>query len=414
MQSTLLDSLGVPRRYRSTVATHSAAWTLFGLFAGGATQQLGFIIRTIGGSPVLVAVVTSGPYAFALFSMLYAPMLERFRAGSIVASSRFVCAALLLAVPLRPTALSLTLLGLAALVSVRVGETFYGRLLAELYPGELRGRLQSLPLFAQALALTAASLAAGWVLRSSEAAYRWLLPLLAPAGMAAALLVSRLGRGTPRSEGGSRGGAARAGRAAFAEVVRDRPFLLWTLVYSVTTVGFWLVQSSLPVYFASVLHLGYWENGVVLAAFNGLYCVGFLLWGRILDRVKSLPTMMLSWTFTGLGVLIIALGGKLGAALAGQALAGLALAGNDIAWYPVVLEFAPAHRVDRYMGVYMTAVGARALVGGGAGALLMSASADGSRTALLAASAFMLVGSLAMLPLRRAPPGSPPPPTAPP
>ena len=62
---------------------------------------------------------------------------------------------------------------------------------------------------------------------------------------------------------------------------------------------------------------------------------------------------------------------------------------TDMAWYPVVLEFAPRHSVDRYMGVYMSVFGLRAIIGGVLSATLMELTASGSRLALLTAAILM-------------------------
>lgn len=399
MARSLLSALGVPPDYRLAVRRHALSWALFGLFSGGVVQQLGFIVRKTGGSPLLVSAVTSGPYAFALFTMLYASLLERSPARAVVASSRGLCAALFLLALLVPAPGGLAAVGLAALVVARIGEASYGRLFSRMYPRELRGRLQSLPMFANALMLSGASILAGSVLRSDDAAFRWFLPAVAPAGIAAALLVLRFpARADPELEPSGGGPGI---RGAWSEIARDKPFLAWMGVYSVASVGFWFVNASLPVYFASVLRFDYWQNGFTLAVYNALYCLGFLFWGRVLDRARSVRTMLLSWSLIALGTLVTAAGRSYPTALLGQALAGFGLAANDIAWYPVVLEFAPAHRVDRYMGAYMTVYGARALVGGGVSGLLMESSDTGSRTSLFVAALIMASGCVGMLLMRR-------------
>jgi MFS family permease len=399
MAQSLLASLGVPSDYRLSVRRHALSWALFGVFSGGVVQQLGFIVRKTGGSPLLVSAVTAGPYTFALLTMLYASLLERSPARAVVASSRGLCAALFLFALFVPAPGGLAAIGLAALVVARVGEASYGRLLARMYPQKLRGRLQSLPMFANALTLAGASILAGWVLRSQDAAFRWFLPAVAPAGIAAALLVLRFpARADPEP---ASGGAPMRIRGTWSEIAHDRPFLAWMVVYSVASVGFWFVHSSLPVYYASVLHFDYWQNGVTLGVYNALYCLGFLFWGRVLDRFRSVRTMFLSWSLIAAGTLVTAIGQSYPAAVFGQALAGFGLAANDIAWYPVVLEFAPEHRVDRYMSAYMTVYGARALVGGAVSGLLMESSDAGSRTSLFVAALIMAAGCAGMLLTRR-------------
>lgn len=394
MRPPIFQSLSVPREHRSTVRRHTFAWALMGLFVGGAVQQLGFIVRKTGGSPFLVALVTAGPHASALFTVLYASLLERHQARTIVAFCRALFAALFLLAVAVPAPAGLAVMGLAAVMAAKVGDTFYGRLLAGMYPQELRGRLQSLPLFAQALALAGASTLAGRLLTSHETAFRWLLPALAPVGLAAALLILRF-PSQPAAAPPPQGARPSVARV-LAEVARDRPFLRWTVIYTVPNLGFWLVYASLPVYFASVLSFDYWQNGVTLAGYNAAYCLGFLVWGRVLDRARSVRTMVASWSLVGVATLMTAAVPSWTAALVGQALSGFALAGNDIAWYPVVLEFAPEHRVDRYMSLYMTAVGVRALIGGVLGSVLMNASHTGSRTALFLAALLMVIGSVGM------------------
>jgi hypothetical protein len=396
MNRSLLAALGVPPGYRHTVLRHTFAWALLGVLFGGAIQQLGFIVRKTGGSPLLVTAVTAGPHAFALLTALYAPLLERRSARALVAGTRAACAAVFLLTPFLPAPAGLAVVGVVAVVAAKVGDTFYGRLLAGMYPQDLQGRLQSLPLFTQALVLAGASVLAGRLLAAHDTAYRWLLPALAPAGVAAAVLIARFPSPAAREQApADRAGRLRIG-AALAEAGRDRPFLAWTAIYSVASLGFWVVYASLPVYFASVLELDYWQNGLALAAYNVLYCLGFLVWGRLLDRVRSVRTMVASWSLAAVATLVTAIGGSWPLALLGQAVTGFALAGNDIAWYPAVFEFAPEHRVDRYMSLYMTAVGLRALLGGALGGALMEASGVGSRTALLVAAAVMILGGAGM------------------
>jgi hypothetical protein len=66
-----------------------------------------------------------------------------------------------------------------------------------------------------------------------------------------------------------------------------------------------------------------------------------------------------------------------------------------------VLEFAPADRVDRYMGLYMTVFGVRVLLGGLISGTLMELGPMGSRSTLLIASVTVLVGVAGMFALRR-------------
>ena len=391
----ILKLLDIDAAYRGTVWWHTLAWLLLGVFLGGAMQQIGFVVKKIGGSPALVSMVMTGPQATSLLAVVYAPLLERFEVRSLVALPRLIGAGIFIAIGAFSGPIWLAVCALIATTVLKVGDTFYGRLLGQMYPLQGRGRMQSLPMFVNAAGAAAVSVLAGWILKTGEGAYRLLLPAVGVVGMFSALAVLRIPLHTkidtpPRTRL----------RQSLREVARDKPFLMWVLVYSLTSVGFWFTYSALPVFFESVLKFGYLENGIALAVFNAVYCIGFLVCGRILDRFRSLMTMVIGWSLTALGTLIIAVGGSLEWVLVGQALSGLGLAGNDIAWFTVVLEFAPAQSIDRYMGFYMAMFGLRALIGGTISGILMELSSAGSWIALIIASAVMFVGAATMLTFR--------------
>jgi len=392
----LLGTLGIPPSHGRVVMLHTASWLLFGLFVGSVNEQLGFIVRTIGGSPWLVPLVVSGPAVTSLVAILFVPWLERYQARSLVALPRIIAAVLLVPIAMCKGPVSLAVVALVALAVQNVGDVFYGRLLSGLYPSTSRGRLLSLPMLVQAAAIACTAWGAGLILKSGPAAYRWFLPLGAVLGGAGGALILGFPTGaqTQLPQRASLGTWLR-------EVSADRPFLMWTLVYFVTTVGYWLANCAKPVYFRDILGFGYEENGIAVAAFYGTYCPGFLIWGRLLDRFKSLRIMIASWILFGAGILVMICWPGFEGAIIGQCLAGLGLAGNGLAWYPVVLEFAPVDRVDRYMGLYMTVFGVRVLLGGLISGTLMELGPMGSRSTLLIASVTVLVGVAGMFALRR-------------
>jgi len=383
-------------RYRPTLARHTASWLLWGVFAGCVTQQIGFAVRKIGGAPSLVSLVTTGPMVVAFLAPLYSPRLERFPARPLVAASRIVTAGLFLAAAGCVEPWQLALLACLALAVLRVGESFYGRLLALMYPSAARGRMQSIPLFAGAAATAVMSVLAGLVLRGGEAVYRWFFPAAGAVGVLGALLLSTVplhGQDVRRATGRL--------RETLTDAVRDRPFLAWCLVYSVTGTGYWFTACALPVHFAGALRMDYLSNGIAQAALMAVYCVSFFPWGRLLDRHRSLPIMTAGWTLVAAGTAVVALGGSFEWAIVGQVLAGLGYGANDIAWFPVILEYAPAEKVDRYTAFYMCLYGLRAIVGGlGSGLIMELFPVGGSGICILTGSSIIALGVCGMLAMR--------------
>ena len=378
-------------QYRRAVLRHTLAWIFYGAVAGGVVAQLGFVVKRIGGSPALVTVLTIAPRAITLFAFLYVPWLERRPAPGLVSTARGLGCAILLLIVFMSSPLALAVVGIAGIMALQMSETFYGRLLGQLYPAHLRGRLQILPLAAFSIAGALASYAAGHMLDWRSSSYQWVLPAFALAGLIHALLVRRL------PVQGHRPPPDRAGLATCLKVaLHDRRFLVWTVVYSVTGIGLWIAYAAIPVYFADTLELSYHQNGTALATYHIAFCAGFLLWGGLSDRFGSQAIMAVSWSIIGLGLVCMFFGQSFATAVLGQALLGLGLAGNDITWYMVVLEFAPEDRVDRYMGLYMFFFGVRVLLGGLVAGTLMELMPQGSWIALITATAIILTGSALM------------------
>lgn len=397
----LLKLLGIEPPYRTAVLKHSAAWILFGIFSAGAAQQIGFVIKKTGGSPALVSLVITGTSAVSILTMLYVSYFERYRVRLLVAVPRIIGAALFLAASICREPVGLTITGFFAISISRLGNTFYGRLLSRLYPVRIRGRMQSFPMFLQGAFAAGTSVLAGWALKTAAEAYRWVLPAAGVIGIASAVMVLGFPVGrAPEPSAAAKPSPRAKLKTILLELGSDKPFLMWALIYSATSLGFWIAHSAKPVYFESVLSFSYLENGIVLAFFNGTYCLSFLLWGRTLDRLRSIITMMTSWTIVGVGTLITVTGRSYGWAIVGEALAGIGLSGNDLAWFTVVLEFAPAGRIDRYMAFYMTIFGVRALIGGIIGGTLMETLASGSQVSLFLGGLVMIFGAAAMLILR--------------
>ena len=146
------------------------------------------------------------------------------------------------------------------------------------------------PLLALSVAGALSGYGSGWLLDAGPSNYRWVVPAFALAGVLSAMLVLRL----PVREGMEP--PDRAGLWTCLLVgVHDRRFLLWTSVYSLTSIGFWVSYAATPVYFADLLQLSYRENGLTIAAHHVAFCAGFLVWGRALDRHGARAVMSASW-----------------------------------------------------------------------------------------------------------------------
>ena len=237
-----------------------------------------------------------------------------------------------------------------------------------------------------------ANFAVGRLLDAGEGNYRAVFPAFALIGILGGLVITRIPVDLP-----PRGRGVAAALRDTLSAFRDRPFITWTVIYSVTTFPFWLGVPAIPVFLSDELRLSYTMFGVAGVVFNGAMLAGFLGGGRLVDRWGSVAVMAAAWTGVGVAHLTLGVCRTAGLAFAAQAVNGVCLAMNDLAWFPAVLEFAPRRKTSAYMGVYVSFYGLRSLIGASLSGVAMRALPGGSRTALVIAGALILPGCLVLV-----------------
>lgn len=383
------------KEYRDRQRFHILASILTGLFMGGLVQYLAFAARRLGASVTMVAMLTALPRVVLLTSFLYAHWFEHLPSTLRTGLPRIAGCLVLACLAFTADPFWFIVIGILGNVGLLVAHMHYGNLVDDLYPATHRGRFLSSTLAAGLLATMAANFAAGSLLDCDPASYRVVFVVCAALGAGGGIVfalipIARKARSQPVVD-----------FHELALAFRDRKFLRWMVLYSLTTLPFWIAVPAYPVFFNDELGLDYGRFGLTQIVLNGCMLATFLAAGHALDRWGSIVLMGLAWLGVAAGEITLGLCHNLGTALAAQAVGGVALALNDLAWFPVVLEFAPREKVNRYMGVHMTFFGVRSLVGAWLAAVLMQHLPGGSRTALILAGLLTLPGALAILLLRR-------------
>ena len=387
----------IPTDHRRRVGYHSAAWLLAGVFQGGVIGYLAFTARRLGASPTMIGALVSSQLVASLVAPVYVHRIAHVPSLSLVALLRAGAAVIVMLIALATSDVSFVVIGMVAWFVLQSSSPFYGQLLSELYPPGLRGRLQVVPMIALMMGVAMASLVVGRLLNIGEHAYRSVLPLAALFGIASSIILLRTPM--PRSRPDSVLGGF---LDCFHVALSNGKFLTWTIVYSFTTIGFWIVYTSLPVYLNDVLRLDNFRYGVTQAASSVAMVAGFFAWGGYIDRRGAIPAMFLGWLLAGSGIAMIVLGSSFLWAVFGQALNGFGMAANELAWFPVAIQYAPENRVKSYMGFYLAAYGIRGIVGAGLASYLMDGLELSSTLSLAAGACPMILGACAIFALRRA------------
>lgn len=423
-----VDRAGRPlsRVTRYTARLHLPAAVLEGLVAGLFTLNDIVLRKAFGAGAVLITVLVMAPPASQLLSIVWGRLMEgREKRRFILAfggGGRIVLFALAFATTpvgfLTPLVLSITLATAVIPALNAVYQTNYTAL--------ERGRVFGWVMSATALATIGASMGAGAWLDADPRAYRVLYPLAAIIGFASAYLYHRIRARrsalieraarrarriglTPRAEFRARVGdwlgdvqrALRNPLAGVSATFRENPdFLRFEVAYMVYGMAFMILQPVLPIYLVDEVGIQYTEAATARGLiFWGMIAVFSPLFGRLLDRWNAVRVSLLTFALLIPFPLLLTFWPTLPGVYGAFALYGFAMAGVNIAWTMGPILFAGAHDAARYMGVHVTMVGIRGVLGNGLGLVLLKTL--GSRGAFLAAAACFVAATILVARLDR-------------
>ena len=376
--------------YKYRQRFHALALGTTGIFTGALIQYLPFTARKLGATITMIAMLTALPRIAQLTALLYAHLFKNLPSTLRYSIPRIIACFILLALTLTTSPTFFVSIGMIGSFFLMISETFYGKLIDDLYPPSHRGRFLSLPMTIATFTTITSNFIAGRLLDLRPDNYHKVFLISALLGIIGGLLFLKI----PVSVASAKSKVKLISRDVLTPL-RDKPFLLWTLLYTLTTLPYWFVVPAKPVFFNDELGINYTAFGTIMVMFNGATLLAILFSGKMIDRWGSPIMMAVSWSGIGISYLILGLSHTFPLALLTQLIEGVSMGINDIAWYPAVLGFAPRQKVNQYIGVYMTFYGLRAVIGPLVGGILINSLAGGSRTTLLISG--LLITSLAIL-----------------
>ena len=396
-------STRVPALARRTLAFDSIRSFAFGVLeTGPKTFFLLIVVRHFAAGDAVKTLV-SLPQAFGLMAALL--MVAYLRhiplRRNLVAAAALALAAVGFCAAAAASSLSWYVFWLIpASATGAVTLPLYTAIIKENYPAHLRGRLFAVEMVVAMLGSALFHLVGGAILESAIEHYRWVVAAYGAANLlaAGALLF------VPTRRHGRNGTApAISPLAALALLWRDRAFGL--------TVGAWFVfgLGSLLVAPLRILFLTEPQYGFDLPAVQVAFIAGTVpdimrllftpIWANLFDRYNfvtvrvglnlfSVAALVLFFQFHSVPLLVI-----------GSALFGAFNAGGMLAWSLWVTRFADRERTAAYMSVHTFVTGLRMILGATIGIPL--ASRAGAPLVAWIATALVIIGTLALLPLGR-------------
>jgi MFS family permease len=341
---------------------------LFAVCSGLTAPFTGLILRReLGASPFQLSVLGSANAACLLLSLALTRVVDSRRPLPWVVWPTFVARGLFLLVPFVETPwpfvgmlVTATLLG----TLVTPAQT---ALVALVYPPAERGRaLGSVRTCGAAVGIALAGVAGqilGWL------SWRWAFPAAALLGMAASLRQRHLpvpdGRGPAVDD---RPRPADAWRA-----LRDdggyRRLLVSAFVFGS---GVWLMQPATPILLADVVKATTTQVGLLAGAGALAALGGNVVWGRLVDKRRSVQALRAVYLVGMLAPATYALCASVPSLVVGAAVAeSLMATGLDLVWMLAVIEFAGPGRTAQYAAIASTLAGIRGVVAPLCGALLI-------------------------------------------
>jgi MFS family permease len=428
----LLDMLNPTRQQeplsrlsRYTARFHLPAAGLDGLVAGLFTLNDIVLRKTFGAGPLLITLLVMAAPVSQLLAIVWGNLMHGRPKRPFILGFGGGGRMLLVFVGLATSAVAFTIpvivsIGLAVAIIPALNALYQTN-----YADAERGRVFGLIMSVTAVATIGASLAAGWWMDHDPHIYRVLYPVAGVLGLLAAILYYRIRPRGPSGRGaddlsaadwlGAVTGAVRNPFKGARTLFRDDPnFFRFEMSYMLYGMAFMILQPVLPFFLVDEIQVQYSEAATARGLlFWGVVAILSPFFGRMLDRWNAVRVSIVGFSILTVFPVLLAVSTGIGGVYAAFTLYGAAMAAVNIAWTMGPILFAGKKDAASYMGVHVTMVGIRGLIGNPVGLLLFQT--IGSRATFLVSSGFFVAAVVTMWRLHRRMraaavlPGAPPP-----
>jgi len=315
------------------------------------------VLTRLGGSTTLVSIYLSLSYIGHLSSSLSLMFLRRFPAKPFAVTSWLIGRLVFALMALASGSTALLVLAAVFWLLEILPNPAYTRMLQMIYPIAHRGKILALIRLGMALVILIVTPLAGWAL--DHVGYQAVFVIAGLSGAMAALAFIKLKVVVPPLASSTQTTKA---PSPFKILTQDRRFLR----YALSIVLFGLAGLSVNPMYPNVqvhqLHMTYTDIGLLGTAQSLTWVIGYVVWGRLIDRFGGIPCTVLTFALQAIAPLTYAFA-TTGWMLLPAALGlGFVSAGADISLTTTCLELADPERTQEYAAVQSTVIGSRGII----------------------------------------------------
>jgi MFS family permease len=411
---------------RYTARFHIPAAALEGLVAGVFTMNDIVLRKTFGASALLITLVVMAPPVSQLLAIVWGNLMEGRKKRPFILGFGGAGRLALLAVAFATTPIAFSIPIIFSITMATAIIPALNALYQTNYPNVERGRVYGWVMSATALATIVGSVGAGALMDWNHESYRLIYPVCGLVGLGAAFLFYRIRarraalRARVERRAKAFGRLARAVpffqidwlddvqralrnplRGARTIYASDPAFLKFEIAFMIYGLAFMLMQPVIPIFLVDEIKVQYSQAATARGLiFYGVVAILSPYFGRMLDQWNAVRLSMIGFLILAFFPVGMALSRSVPAVYLSFAIYGVGMTAVNIAWTMGPILFAGHRDAAAYMGVHVTMVGIRGLVGNPMGLFLLST--VGSRVTFLVAGALFLAATGLMMRLGRA------------
>lgn len=363
VERVMLGPMRSDVRYNVWVETIAAL--LFGIFWAVVVGFMPVILRKMGATESHLAIYVVFMSLGLLFTPVTAFIFQRY---NIIKVSTWIWVfgrSMFLLTPLVATNVNLFMVCLGIFwICETVPSPGYVRLLEQLYPDELRGRIMSFVRIGMTLMILLMTPIAGWLL--DQVSFVYILPAMSIIGWLASAVFARLRTVTPAPTADQAINTPRTSRLPLRQIMgeigRNRPFMVFLALNVLFGCGTLIGSPLYAVVQVNRLEMNYTEVGYLNLVQSITWLLGFFFWGRITDRrgpIWVLVISMLCGAMLPFGFMVAQSAWWLVPAFIGQ---GLLLGGFDLGFTNTAIAIADRKRLEVYFAAVHMVSGARGIL----------------------------------------------------